>query len=88
MCQEAKDIQMTHDKNAAKKASPDALALAAEWWRVEEMEKAKCKVMLTVGDLYVVTWMTNPGIVGQVVNCTPAAAIIAAHEAWKKEYGK
>jgi hypothetical protein len=66
--------------------SPDALAIAAEWWRVEEMGA------YTFGGLFLnsnMTWGASYRLTRHwtfVKATTPAAAIIAAHEAWQKEH--
>lgn len=77
--------------NPAHTMSPDALALAAEWWRVEDMGVDFFRLTFAAveaGCYWRAEWTFGRGVSGVSSGPTPAAAIIAAHEAWKKEQGK
>lgn len=72
----------------ARTQSPDALALAAEWWRVEEMGGWFHDLIYNpTGRKWLASYWGGPMVIRKG-GPTPAAAVIAAHEAWQKEQGK
>ena len=86
------NVPITPPPVPARTQSPDAQALAAEWWRVEEMGSDFIRIRFNKNLREDKPWFCTYEIAGDIPTShqgpTPAAAIAAAHEAWRKEQGK